>query len=224
MLKAHFVGTVSSLTFCVALAGATAPTAIAQSYDGCFVNGQRVPDSMCQGGARTSAPSMKSSPMLDSLMSTSRILGGAIVKSLISPPASASSAQSPPGNQSDTRAARQALDNWANGTPGQANHTAPRQGAAGQLDQWASEVRSEDLRDAPNSTGKHKAEPKVSSQAQAQSCLIPAECVDSGQTFDEKGNPNGRFYQCWPEHKDKYCVQCSTTGALQDVPCNTVTK
>src|SRR6185437_10967192 len=59
----------------------------AQSYDSCFVNGQQVADSMCQGGGGAgSAPSITSNPMYGNVMSMSRQLGGAIVKSLTAPP------------------------------------------------------------------------------------------------------------------------------------------
>lgn len=59
----------------------------AQHYDGCFVSGQQVADSMCQGGGGGgSPPSMMSNPMYDNVMSMSRQLGGAIVKSLMAPP------------------------------------------------------------------------------------------------------------------------------------------
>ena len=61
--------------------------ASAQHYDGCFVNGQQVADSMCQGGGGGGSPSsMTSNPMYGNVMSMSRQLGGAIVKSLMAPP------------------------------------------------------------------------------------------------------------------------------------------
>lgn len=61
--------------------------ASAQHYDGCFVNGQQVSDQMCQGGGGGgSPPSMMSNPMYGDVMSMSRQLGGAIVKSLMAPP------------------------------------------------------------------------------------------------------------------------------------------
>jgi hypothetical protein len=50
---------------------------------------------------------------------------------------------------------------------------------------------------------------------------VPEECVASGQVFDQAGNATGNFYQCWPKGRDKYCLQSSSNGALQDVPCNT---
>jgi hypothetical protein len=59
--------------------------ASAQHYDGCFVNGQQVADSLCQGGGG-SPSSMMSNPMYGNLMSMSRQLGGAMVKSLMAPP------------------------------------------------------------------------------------------------------------------------------------------
>jgi len=74
-----------------------------QAYDGCFVNGQQVADSMCQGGGGGGAPSIMANPMFGNLMSMSNMLGGAIVKYLLAPP--------PQGNAApayDSAAAEQA--------------------------------------------------------------------------------------------------------------------
>ena len=69
------------------LSAAITESASAQKYDGCFVGGQQVADSMCQGGGGAgSAPSITSNPMYGNVMSMSRQLGGAIVKSLMTPP------------------------------------------------------------------------------------------------------------------------------------------
>src|SRR5690348_3898599 len=73
--------------FALFLSGLAGSSAIAQHYEGCFVNGQQVSDAMCSGGGTASSGgSLMSNPMYGTLMSTSRALGAAIVKSLMSPP------------------------------------------------------------------------------------------------------------------------------------------
>jgi len=73
--------------FVLLISALAAPGSIAQHYEGCFVNGQQVSDAMCNGGGTASSGgSVMSNPMYGNLMSTSRALGGAIVKSLMAPP------------------------------------------------------------------------------------------------------------------------------------------
>ena len=85
-MKAVSAPSVACALSIMMMAGIT-HSASAQSYDGCFVNGQQVADSMCQGGGGAgSAPSITSNPMYGNVMSMSRQLGGAIVKSLMAPP------------------------------------------------------------------------------------------------------------------------------------------
>lgn len=80
----------------------------AQSYAGCFINGQQVADSRCRGDSGGgSAPSMMSTPMFGDLMSTSRALGGQIVKSLMTPSAPPQT-NAPPADDGAATAAERA--------------------------------------------------------------------------------------------------------------------
>lgn len=187
----------------------------------------------CDAPTTSSAPSGYGAAM-------GAALGAAIVRSIANQQQQNQAGPTPDNGQS--AAAQRALDNWASGGSGQAGYTtrpAPvyrTNSAESQLDQWANQVRSEDLRDAPNSNLKNNSKPKPAQNSQAQlqistqpavapsPATVPSECKESGQTFDDKGRPIGHFYQCWPNNGDKYCLQTAANGGLDGVPCNTASR
>lgn len=86
----------------VAAASLQLNDAAAQHYDGCFMNGQQVADSMCQsGGGGGSAPSMMSNPAFGALSSMSFALGAAMGTAI------RNSLQNNPGNAPATAPAPQ---------------------------------------------------------------------------------------------------------------------
>jgi len=243
MINPRFSGRTSALCFFAAIIGTMASNSIAQSYAGCFVNGQQVPDSVCRGGSGggTSTPSLTSSPMFGNTMSMSRELGGAIVKSLMSPPGqpsppvdSAHRVSSP--TQDPGRAARQAADadarSLANHLTNEMRQREESQAALRQsLSDLAKETQSQTLRDAPNdppstSTGTVATAAAHNHQTASSPLPIQGPAIKQLLSKDCPSQPipegdNTFFYQCNKQDRaaTPYCLE-QKDGWIREIPCH----
>lgn len=186
------------------------------------------------------APPAASSPMTGYGAAMGSALGAAIVRSWANQQQQQRNQAAPVPDNGQSNAARQSLEDWANGGSGQATYSPPAPSyspasPASELDQWANQVQSEDLRDAPNSDLRHKRKQKSgpnpgnqsnagSQQPVPSADRIKDECVESGQIFDKDGRAIGEFYQCWPKKGDKYCLNKLDAREPTYTDCNTQTK
>jgi len=241
-MKPRFSRRTTVLGFFAVLVGTMASNSVAQSYAGCFVNGRQVPDSVCRGGDRgASAPSLTSNPMFGDTMSISRELGGAIVKSLMSPrdersPSSNGAIPASRTMEDPGRVSREAADadarSLADSLTKQMQQRQQSQAASGQsLSDFAKETQTQTLRDGPNdppstSTGtvaaaaarNHQPVPSpLPVQGTAIKQLISNECPN--RPIPE--GDNTFFYQCNKQDRGAtpYCLE-QKDGWIREVPCH----
>lgn len=201
-------------------------------------NGQGIPTPGHKCVYNCDAPSAPSSPGTTGWgAQMGSTLGAAIVRSLANQRQQEQQRQEQARvpDPAQTEAARQSLDNWANGGSPAASPSAytPRpqvtyepNSPESQLDRWANEVRDEDLRDSLNAARKrpktkpaqHQAEPKPTPVAKAQVPTVPKEC---DAWFEDPPQSALWFFQCKPQGGERYCLQTLADGQLQEVPCNT---
>jgi hypothetical protein len=151
-------------------------------------------------------------------------LGAAIVRSIAN---QRQQQQTLPADNGQSQAARQSLDAWANqeNTRSTTPQYAPRTPAS-ELDEWASEVRGEDLRDSPNAARKppktkpapeRQTQPNPLPIAKAHAPTVPKDC---DAWFEDPPRSGLWFYECKPRGGDRYCLQTLADGQLKLVSCN----